>query len=133
MIDDTKTYRLMCQKANLPWEPKVGNRTNRGIIFEISKAERKEYNTVFFVGRTHKSAWWCTKDNLFPHFSIEQLLEMIEDTEDRKLSQLERWTDETYIDHWKPWGIFRTLREVILAFVMHKLHGKRWNEEDDWV
>jgi len=56
----------------------------------------------------------------------DQLQGMLDDTEDRKLSRLEKFTDIIYLDHWKPWGLFETFEQLWLAFVMSQLHKKKW-------
>jgi hypothetical protein len=62
----------------------------------------------------------------------DQLQEMVDDTDDRKLSLIEKWTDQTYIDHWKPWGIFKSFEQLWLAFVMSEKFGLIWNGTE-WV
>ena len=57
----------------------------------------------------------------------DQLQGMIDDTEDRKLSRIEKWTNQTYIDHWKPWGMFKTFEQLWLVFVMNELYQLKWN------
>ena len=57
---------------------------------------------------------------------------MLDDTEDRKLSKIEKWTNKTYLDHWKPWGVFETWEQLWAGFTMNELHQLKW-DGNNWI
>lgn len=147
MTDDSETYQKMCQTTGLEWEPRLEDRTNIGIVVGLGSNLGATTLYILPYGKEYNAITARSRKSLTPLFSIEQLMEMVvkrgpmADNDFKPFSDLvwgndgvEDWLRTTsgnpYI--WIDWDAvnmkYPTTEQLWLAFVMHKLHGKLWNQ-----
>ena len=141
----TDRYKKMCDHPLIQdrWVPKVGDRTDKGIITRINKCKSLKTNERWL------SIGWMeyTKSELIWLPSQEQLQEMVDKEIEKYDCGLCFWkTDEFKEDGFGEYFltienddgeiVFEasgdSINELWLAFVMHELHGLKWSEEKGW-
>jgi len=130
-MDTSKEYIEMCRNRWVQdlWEPKVGDVTNKGIILALHRhfTEKKRY--FYYVTTNQESGLYSYDLTWLPR--QDQLQDMVrEDTDYHALMKFDTWVftlARVYDD--KIIGKF-SMEQLWLAFVMHELHGKKWDGED---
>jgi len=134
-----KNYPKMCDTSLIQdgWEPKVGDWTDKGMVYTIEQVGRnlasyRLTNTVT-MGKPYlkvQLTWLPT---------IEQLMGMIDTikhsggryTAISMIGKIERWILHSRIYKPLELGVMKP-RELWLAFVMHELHNLKWNGNIWW-
>lgn len=133
MSDDIYHKMVNCPEIQGQWEPKVGNRTNKGVLVELNNKVANGY-CVYKTVRFH----YCRSELIY-HPTQEDLEGMLPHKEGRYYS-LGWGADEQGVVRYKfniyQWQklqetFYGTARETLAQGVMHG-HGKRWDGEG-WV
>jgi len=144
MIDQ---FKLManCPEIQDGWEPKVGDRTDKGVIVKISRTDYsiKHEGAYHFYITPYSEDWHShTVQSFFINRvvwlpTIEQLMGMIPDRCEFELGRdvLKKSTRKAFfvvIDDGFPIFAGASPQEVLVQAVMHELYNKKWNGER-WI
>jgi len=130
-------YTKMCEKANLPWEPKVGDWTDKGPVVKEFLFLKNGPKNVGVYEEKHKTFQIYLRKQLVFKPSIEQLMGMVPDRCEFELGRdvLKKNTVKAFfvvIDDGFPLFNGTSPQEALIQAVMHEKFSKKWSG-DEWV
>ncbi|MFC1567341.1 hypothetical protein ACFL3R_00705 [Thermodesulfobacteriota bacterium] len=128
MKDEQYIKQCDCPEIQDAWEPRVGDWTDKGMVCHIAD---NNLNNIIIRTRASESLYGRAiyqKKDLTWLPTQEQLQGMLGYPLGGLVTTFCEWLDDVTF----PVGEIRTMNQLWLAFVMHELHGKKWDGKE-WV
>ena len=138
MENYTKMMDAALKQGLIKWdEPKVGDWTDKGLVVGYSRYPHKSKLWVIRKHFMDREEVWSDKVIFKP--SIEQLMEMVDLFKYEYLEIVPLSRKDGFVLLYTREGsegqekiTAKTQKELWLAFVMHELHGLKW-EDGKWI
>lgn len=137
MDNCTKMMDSALKQGLIKWEPKVGDWTQYGVIYgEIFDYDDRErmVEPVYRIAIDENTVSSNYISQLIWLPSIEQLMGMVhtDKTEWGKQIRFINWGNKQHVETCV--SAKMSIKELWLAFVIHKNHNKKWSQEKgEWI